>query len=241
MNPLSREDFIELGVSISSDTLVRWATGQLAATKGKEARLAARGVTEDSLNNLRDLAALVEKRGKELGDPGDLPPQPVALAQRLREEAVDYRQEAKLMAKVEFGTRPDLLAKFRTGVQTGLLLANLAKEIESTVSHLREHAAQLAGLGAIESFIARGAALAGKLTHAKAELDTACRALPAAALQHCHDKGLLYDLTRKLVRTGRLVFVHDPEHASRFNFTEVRRKRGESTQARLKQEEASGR
>src|SRR4051812_5827086 len=124
MNPLSHEEFIELGVSIPSDTLVKWASGQLAATEGKEARLGTRGVNEVTLGAIRDLTALVERRGRELGEPQDLPPQAVALAQRLREEAMSYWREAKQMAKVEFGTRPDLLAKFRAGVQTGLLLAN---------------------------------------------------------------------------------------------------------------------
>lgn len=241
MNPLSNEEFIELGVSIPSDTLVKWASGQLAATKGKETRLEARGMNEVSLAAIRDLAAIVERRGKELGETQELPPASVARAQRLREEALGYWREAKLMAKVEFGTRPDLMAKFRTGVQTGLLLVNLTKEIESVIALLREHAAQLAGLGGTDAFVARGTALVGKLKDAKGELDAACRALPAAAVQHCHDKGLLYDRTRNLVRTGRLVFLRDPEQASEFNFTGIRREQGTSTRARLKSNEASGR
>ena len=223
MDALSREDFIELGVSIPSDTLVEWATGQLAATKGKEARLEARGVDGLNLGAIRDLAALVEERQKDLSD---APPTALAPAQRIRDEAMAYWREAKLMAKVEFGTRPDMLARFRTGVQSGLLLANLTKEIESVVALLREHAPQLARVGGTDAFIARGTALVGKLKEAKAGLDAACRALPAASAQQCHDKGLLYDRTRKLVRTGRLEFLLDPERASEFNFTGVRKDRG---------------
>jgi hypothetical protein len=241
MNPLSHEEFIELGVSIPSDTLVQWASGQLAATKGKETRLEARGMNEVNLGAIRDLAALVERRGKELGETQDLPPEAVARAQRLREEALGYWREAKLIAKVEFGTRPDLLSKFRTGVQTGLLLANLTKEMESVVALLREHAAQLAGLGGTDAFIARGTALVGKLKDAKSELDAACRALPAAAVQQCHDKGLLYDRTRKLVRTGRLEFLRDPEQASEFNFTGIRKEQGTSTRPRVRPSKESGR
>lgn len=223
MNALSREDFIELGVSIPSGTLLEWATGQLAAAKGNEARLEARGVNGAGLGAIRDLAARVEKREKDLSD---APPPSVASARRLRDEALAYWREAKLMAKAEFGTRPDMLARFRPGVQTGLLLANLTKELESVVALLREHAPQLAGLGGTEAFIARGAALIGKLKEAKADLDAACRALPAASAEHCHDKGLLYDRTRKLVRTGRLAFLRDPERASEFNFTAIRQERG---------------
>jgi len=241
MNPLSREDYIELGVSIPSDTLVGWTRGQLAATKGRESRLGTRGVDEAGLKGLRDLAALVEKRASQLGDPGDLPPKAVARAQRVREEALGYWREAQMMAKVAFGSHPDLLAKFRTGVRTGLLLANLTKEIESTISLLREHASQLAALGGSDAFIARGTAVVAKLKDAKDELDAVCGALPEPASVHCHDKGVLYDRTRKLVRTGQLEFLSDPKQASDFNFTRVRREGGTSTSARLKQEEASGR
>ena len=241
MNPLSREDFIELGVSIPSDTLVAWAKAQLTATRGRESRLETRGMNQASLGAIRDLVELVEKRGKELSDLRDLPPQAVALAQNLRAEALGYWREAKQMAKVEFGTRPNLLAKFRTGVQTGLLLANLTKEIESTVSLLREHAAQLAPLGGSEAFVARGASLIAKLNDAKTQLDAVCGALPAPAVQHCHDKGILYDLTRKLVRTGRLEYLGEPEQASEFNFTGIRKERGVSTRPRLKQDQPSGR
>src|SRR6185295_9831565 len=146
-----------------SDSLTEWVTGQLAATKGKESRLQARGMTDAGLATIRDLRASVDKSGKEVGETAALPPQAVALAQRIREEASAYWREAKQMAKAEFGTQPDLLAKFRTGVQTGLLIANLTKELESMVALLREHSAQLSGVGGNEAFIARGESLIARL------------------------------------------------------------------------------
>lgn len=75
----------------------------------------------------------------------------------------------------------------------------------------------------------------------KADLDAACRALPAPALQQCHDKGLLYDETRRLVRIARLEFSLDPEQASKFNFSAVRRDRGVSTRPELKNLNSAGR
>ena len=39
MSQLSREDFIELGVSAPTNSLTDWAAKQLDATKGREARL----------------------------------------------------------------------------------------------------------------------------------------------------------------------------------------------------------
>lgn len=147
MSRLTRDEFIELGASLPANVLVDWASGQLAATKGRETRLQTRGMNAATLAAIQDLTVMVEKHGKELGQPQELPPQAVALAQRIREEALAFWREAKQIAKVEFGTQPDLLAKFRTGVQTGLLIANLTKELESVVALLREHSAQLAGLG----------------------------------------------------------------------------------------------
>jgi hypothetical protein len=241
MSHLAREEFIELGVSVATTSLTEWASAQLAATKGRETRLQTRGMNAAYLSGVKDLIAVVETRHKELGDSQELPPQAVALAQRIREEALGYWREAKQIAKVEFGTDPDLLAKFRTGVQTGMLIANLIKELESMVSRLREHASQLSALGGTETFAARGDLLIGRLKEVKATLDAACRALPAPAAQQCHDKGLLYDLTRKLVRVGRLEFILDPEQSTAFNFTGVRRDRGVSTRPRLKKEKVRDR
>jgi hypothetical protein len=236
MSHLGREEFIELGVSVSTASLTEWASAQLTATKGRETRLQTRGLNAAYLSGVKDLIAVVESRQKELGASQELPPQAAALAQRIREEALGYWREAKQIAKVEFGTDPDRLARFRTGVQTGLLISNLIKELESMVALLREHSSQLVALGGTEAFVARGELLIGRLKEVKGTLDAACRALPAPAAQQCHDKGLLYDLTRKLVRVGRLEFILDPEQSAAFNFTGVRRGRGISTRPQLKKE-----
>jgi hypothetical protein len=237
MSSLSRDDYIELGISIRSDRLVPWANRQVGAARGHEARLKSRGVDAAFLASIQDVMAAIEKAGKELGEASDLPPEAAALAVLLREEASSFWREAKLIAKAAFGTDPDVLARFRTGVQTGLLLANLTKELESTTALLREHAAQLAGLGGTEGFIGRGERLVKRLKEAKGNLDAACRSLSPAHARRCHDKGLLYDLIRKLVRTGQLEFMGDPKQAAAFNFTGVRPK-GVSVEPRLKDEAA---
>ena len=223
MTQLSREEYIELGVSVPTDTLIEWAARQLAATKGRETRLQSRGMSAPQLTGMRDLLAMVEKRHGERGTSEESPPA-VALAQRIREEAVSYWQEAKQIVQVEFGTTPDLIAKFRIGVRTGRLILPLRGELESMVRLLREYAPQLAGVGGTEAFIARGAILVDRLKEVKTGLDAACQAFPPPAAQQCHDKGLLYDLIRKLVRVGRLEFALDPEQAAAFNFTGLRRK-----------------
>ncbi len=55
MIPLAREDLIELGASLSSNTRVDWATRQIVATEGRETRLQTRGVSVAYLAGLKDL------------------------------------------------------------------------------------------------------------------------------------------------------------------------------------------
>ena len=241
MSHLTREDFIELGVSIPTDSLTKWASGQLKATKGRETRLQTRGMSAAYLSGVKDLVAVIEKREQELGKTQELPPEAVALAQRIREEALNYWREGKQIANVGFGTQPELLAKFRTGVRTGMLITTLIRELEITGALLREHSSPLAALGGNDAFIERGKFLIGRLKEVKLNLDAACGALPALAAQQCHDKGLLYDLTRNLVRIGRLEFLLDPDQASEFNFTGVARARGVSTRPQLRDAKAVGR
>lgn len=226
MSGLLRDELIELGVSVPTAYLTEWASGQVEATKGREQRLAARGFDAACLAEIRELICSVERRQGELGTAQGPLPKTTELTEQVRVEALGYWREAKAMARAAFATQPDLLATFRTGVQTGLLLMNLVRELESTIARLREHQARLAPLGVSEDFIARGERLIARLKDVKSGLDAACRDLPATAAAQCHDKGLLYDRTRRLVRIGRLEYRAEPELASSFNFSRVRAARG---------------
>jgi hypothetical protein len=241
MSPIIREEFVELGLSIPTDFLTKWATEQVAASQGRESRLELRGVSAGYLSELRNLIEVVGKGHKGLGDEQELPPAAGALAERIRVEALGYWREAKRMAHVAFATDPDTLAKFRTGVQTGLLIMNLVRELESMIALLREHASGMARFGLSDAFIDRGVALVARLRTVKTDMDAACRELPPAAVQQFHDKGLLYDRTRMLVRVGRLEFHLDPRESSQFNFTLVRRDRGVSTSPRARKSRMAGR
>jgi hypothetical protein len=234
MSGLNRDEFIELGVSIPASFVTEWANGQIAATQGRESRLEMRGMSAAYLSGIRDLAVAVGRRKVEMGDSHELPPEAAALAERIRVEAMGYWREGKRLAGVAFAAQPDVLAKFRTGVQTGLLIGNLIKELETMVVLLKEHAMTFAALGAGDGFIARGEQLIPRLRQAKAQLDATCKEFPPTVAQQCHDKGLLYDLTRRLVRVGRLEFTLEPDQAAAFNFKQVRRERGVSMTPKLK-------
>jgi len=239
MSILSREECIELGVSTPTPALIEWAGKQVSAAKGHESRLKNRGVSATTLSDIRELAVVIEGRQREMGDSHQLPPEAAALAERIRADAIGYWREAKGLVSVAFATQPDILATFRSGVLTGLLIGNLVRELELMIPLLREHATPLATLGAGVSFVTRGELLVARLKEAKLRLDAACKELPPTVAQLCHDKGLLYHLTRNLVRVGRLEFALEPEQAARFNFNRVRRDRGVSARPRLKKAKAS--
>src|SRR6185295_2847878 len=210
MNAMVREEFVELGLSVPTDFLTQWASSQIDAAKGRESRLELRGLNPSYLTDLRELVERVGRGHEGLGGGQALPPPEGQMAERLRAEALEYWREAKRIARVAFASDPDNLARFRTGVQTGLLIMNLVRELESMLVLLREHSGVLARFGANEDFIGKGASLVLRLRAAKTEMDAACRELPPAALQQFHDKGVLYDRTRQLVRVGRLEFHLDP-------------------------------
>jgi len=238
MSGLNKQDFIELGLSIPTAFVAEWASRQLAVTRGRESRLELRGMSAAYLLGIRDLVDVVERREREVGERHELAPEAAVLAERIRKEAAEFWSEAKRWAAIAFAAEPDVLAKFRTGVRTGFLLANLERELESALGLLREHASPLAALGVGEAFVTRGELLLARLRQAKLRLEAASRELSPASAQQCHDKGLLFDLTRRLVRIGRLEFKLEPEHAADFNFKLLRRDRRISSRPRQKKTRA---
>jgi hypothetical protein len=234
MSQPSRDECIELGISIPTAPLTRWAADQLAAAGGREARLGHRGIHAPYLKELQVLIENIRATQHTFSRSEAILPSEVAQAQRIREQAFAYWQEAKQIVKVEFGSNPDMQAKFRLGVRSGRLIAKLTKELDCIVSLLGEHSAQLGWLGVTETFQRVGEALIGNLRAAQAKLESACKALPAILSEHCFQKGRLYDLTRKLVRIGRLEFLHEPEQASAFNYAVLRWELRVGSEVRMK-------
>jgi hypothetical protein len=234
MGQLTRRECIELGVSVPTGPLTAWAIDQLAAAGGREKRLEHRGIHSPYLEEIQALIGTITEAQPAQGRENAMPPAEVIDAQRIREEAFAYWQEAKQIVKVEFGSNPDMLVKFRLGVRTGRLIANLTRELDCIVSLLGEHSAQLGWLGVTETFQRVGGVLIGKLKEAQAKLDAVCRALPPVLAEQCFRKGRLYDLTRKLVRIGQLEFLHEPELAAAFNYSVLRRELRAGSEVRAK-------
>jgi len=234
MSQLSRQECIELGLSVPTAPLIGWATEQLAVAKGREERLLRRGITAPFLKEIKTLIGAVAELQNTVGkEKTSLPPE-VAQSLRIREEAYAYWQEAKQIVKIEFGTSPEIQVRSRIGVRTGRLLANLCREMECVVTVLGEHSTQLSWLGADEAFLKTGEGLIGKLKEAQSKLDTVCKALSPALAEQCCEKGKLYDLTRKLVRIGQLEYLHEPEQAAAFNYTLLRRELRAGSEVRAK-------
>jgi hypothetical protein len=223
MTQLSREACIELGVSVPTAPLIGWATEQLAAAKVQEQRLQHRGVRNPFLTEIKTLIDKVEELQTALGKEKTTLPAEVTQAQRTRDEAYAHWQEAKQIVKTEFGTRPEIQAKFHFGVRTGRLIANLRREMEHDLALLREHSADLRWLGVDEAFLTAGDVLISKLKDAQTNIETATKRFPSQFADQCSEKGKLYELTRKLVRIGKLEFQHEPEQAAVFNYDLLRK------------------
>jgi len=234
MSQLSREESIELGLSVPSVPLVVWANEQLSVAKGRQERLESRGVSASFLKEVKILIGMVGELENALGREKTSLSSEVAPLQRLREEASAYCQEAKQILKIEFGTCPEIQVKGRLGVRTGRLLAHLCREIECVVVVLREQSPQLRWLGVDEAFINAGAELIGRLKEGQAKLDRTCKALSPNLAEQCYRKGELYDLCRKLVRIGQLEYLHEPEQAAAFNYTLLRRDLRAGSEVRAK-------
>lgn len=239
MSQLTREECIELGLSVPTAPLIAWCTEQLAVAKGRQDRLEGRGICPAYLKELKSLLGTVAQLQNTLGKEKALLPTEVAQAQRVREEAFAYWQEAKQIIKIEFGTCPEVQVKARLGVRTGRLLSNLCREMESVVCVLKECAPQLAWLGVDEAFISAGEGLIGKLRETQAKLFATCQALSPALAEQCCEKGKLYDLTRKLVRIGQLEYLHEPEQAAAFNYALLRRELRVGSEVRIKSVKAA--
>jgi hypothetical protein len=234
MGQLSREECIELGLSVPTGPLIAWATEQVAVAGGRQKRLENRGVTPAYLKELKSLLGTVSQLQNTLGKEKALLPAEVAQAQRVREEAFDYWQEAKQILKIEFGTCPEVQVRSRLGVRTGRLLSNLCREMECAVGMLRECAPHLAWLGMDENFLTTGENLIRKLKETQGKLFATCQVLSPALAEQCCEKGKLYDLTRKLVRIGQLEYRNEPEQAAAFNYALLRRELRVGSEVRAK-------
>ena len=241
MNQLSRQECIELGLSVPTVPLLVWANEQFSAAKGRQKRLRHRGITAQYLKEIKTLIKTVAELQNTLAKEKASLPSEAEELQRIREEAFAYWQEAKQIVKIEFGTCPEMQIQCRLGVRTGRLLANLTREMECVVPVLKIHSPQLSWLGVDEDFLKVGGLLIGKLKEAQAKLDSVCKALSPILAEKCCEKGKLYDLTRKLVRIGQLEFLHEPEQAAAFNYSKLRRELRAGSEVRAKTVFAAGR
>jgi hypothetical protein len=234
MSQVTREECIELGLSLPTAPLTGWANEQLIVAKGRAERLKRRGITAPYLKEIKNLIDAIGDLQIALGKEKVALLPEVTQAQRVREEGLAYWQEAKQILKIEFGNRPEIQAKCRLGVRTGRLIGNLCREIECVVAVLREHAPQLGWLGVDEAFLTKGDAVVGKLKESQAKLASLCRNLSPALAEQCFQKGNLYDLCRKLVRIGQLEFLHEPEQSAAFNYTLLRKELRAGSEIRSK-------
>lgn len=220
---LSREELIDLGQSVPTELLAEWVGAQRAVARRAAERLEARGVRKPFLAEIDTLLRTVEKLEGEQERGKKILPEATDRLETIRDAALDWYREVRDVAKVEFGADPHVLARFRTGVRIGGSTPKLIAEFEFLLPLLREHRTQLAWLGVTEGFVKKGDALLGQLREADAAQESLRKALSPKTAELNEQKGRLYELSRKLVRIGRLEFRREPQQAAQFNYEILRR------------------
>lgn len=222
MDPV-RYDLIESGRAVPTGALVEWAAAQLSVAKRYPERLESRGVNgpffHEVAATIEQVQRLQDQQGRAFGvAAGRATPEVNALI----DQAVDFWREVRLIAKIEFSRAPDVLIRFRPGVKAGESLRRLSDEIEHALPLLRLYRPQLSWLGVTDAFIARGESLLGRLRQEDARQRADVERLPAPEAELEFQKGRLLDLTRKLVRIGRLEFRNEPRIVGCFSYDIVR-------------------
>lgn len=231
---LSREELVALGQLVPTDALTEWSSAQLGVARKWVDRLKRRGVQQAFLDEIATLITGVQKQ-EPLQERGRKEqPGVTDKLETLRDEGFDWWRETREIAKVEFGTSADALARFRTGVKTGGSTTRLVAEIRHLVPLLREHREQLAWLGANEEYVKKGETAAAQLDAEETRQEAVRKTLPPQTVELYLQKGRLEELVSKLVRIGRLEFRKEPEVAGLFNYEILRRRTVAQRLARAK-------
>jgi hypothetical protein len=229
---LSRSEAIHLGSRLSSGHLTKWARAVCARARADFDRLKSRGVSKDFLKTTESICADVDEIEAKLEIAREAIPNATAELEKTHENALAWRKQAIMMAQVEFGTDPEMLARFRVGVSVGESVQKLVRELEVLLPLIREFIRNLSWLGCAELFLSTGETLAKTLRELDAKQETARNALPPETAEFYHKKGQLYDLARKLVGIGRLEFADEPDRAGKYGFDQMRKTKTQKKPAR---------
>lgn len=219
---LSRSEAIHMGSRLSSENLTKWARTICARARVDFERLKKRGVSEDFLKTTEAICAEVDELEAKIKIAKEAVPDAAAELEKAHENALAWRKQAMMMAQVEFGTDPEMLARFRVGVNVGESVPKLVRELEVLLPLIRQFIRNLSWLGCAELFLSTGETLAKTLKELDARQEAARNALPPETAEFYFKKGQLYDLARKLVGIGRLEFADEPERAGKYGFELMR-------------------
>ncbi len=219
MNPLSSEEYIELGLSIPTNSLEVWATVLLAAAQWKLDRLELRGITPSFLKEIKTLIQAVGDLENTLGKEKHSHPPEADQVQRIREAAATYQDQANQILSLVSGT----LSETPLEVRTGPLLGNLGRDMACIVALLRGSSAKSGSPGIDKAFLSEGDVLVRELKESQMLLTSARQALSPAQEKQCSQKGKLYERIWTLIQVGQREFLHEPEQAATFNYSLLNR------------------
>lgn len=219
---IARNEAIANGHRFRSELLITWAK-QLAKSARKDLKfLSTRGVKEEMLREFERLTKTVEELEIKQEREKKVSKSATVATYEAFEEAHRWWREGKQMIKIEFGDYPDRTAEFRTGTRVGYSLPKLIREAEFMLDAFKRYSENFEWLGG-KDFVNRGNELLAKLKDADTEQESTIKQLPKETAELYFNKGELYQLGRKIVRLGRLVFINEPRKASPYNYEILRR------------------
>ena len=217
----STEDLARIGVDLTTRKLVEQADVSSRLAKDEAAPLGAtfpeaRRLQIDSLR-----AQIADSASGQSAAVADVPTltagQGAAFA-----DGKEWLRDVADAAATAFEGQPRVDA-YHPGGKIGRSVPRLAERLANLAKLAREDAAALAAEGFPETEIARGEAIAARLTEADGSQEAALKKLPAGWRGLAAKKGELLLLLKALERAGRRVFRKDPARAAKFRLTILKR------------------
>jgi hypothetical protein len=227
--PLSKEELVDIGSRFRTDLLTSWSLEIEAISKTDLLELSTRGIDQKFLDAVSVQREKVLKLESEQESSKKDVPFSTSQRQVIVDSALDLRVEVKELAKVSFADDPDILALFRTGVKISGSIPKLIGELEYLLPLLKKYGKDLdplSGEAKKESYISlldRCEDILKKLKSAEQSHTVERKELPEKTAELYYERGVLYQMVKKIVRLARVEFRNEPAKKNRYNYDTLRR------------------
>lgn len=136
-------------------------------------------------------------------------------ATALHDLKADRRRLTECVVRA-FRHRPEL-AHFRQGTYQGTTIANFCTDLNRKLAFAKEHAAELASVGASKDFLTKLETKLRALESDSGSQEAAIATLPDNTRAFCEAKGRLYYIIKDIINAARALHASEPEAAAKYN------------------------